>query len=557
MKIFTPDALAFTVWICLLSPGITEVANRICTELDFECVFPFISDGIEHYSCISAVRGVWCGIRDRITLNKKGFDWDYCAEKCPESKKVRCTKEGYQCRFPFVYNGVNHTTCLAYSSYFSDYTWCPTVDDYQSKGEGVDWGKCVPSCPEGGPKTTPTTSTTNPVITTTSATSTTTTTSAPSTTTTTSAPSTTTTTSAPSTTTTTSAPSTTTTTSAPSTTTTTSAPSTTTTTSAPSTTTTTIAPSTTTTTSSPSTTTTSAPSTTTTTSAPSTTTTTSAPSTTTTTSAPSTTTTTSAPLKSAKPSISAASSPTEVLNLVTKIVKHSTTTSVVSAETKISKQFSGSTITSQSAVKSKNDVALPNSKSHESKASSTLSMKVRTKFGTTTKKTVTEDVTPLQPNGKMPTVGENARMSIDSADDRSVEEVPAMNRKEQGNSNNTEASTLEVTNAPNKNGRYALIIIIIVVSLLLLLVGLVLGLIRLRRTRVSKHRGHRTDNGVNKDVAIPMVDSSKNVSTKENQIPEEESLLQNKPDANKTTPTAHCTSSSDSGFGSHADVVNS
>ncbi|CAK8680520.1 unnamed protein product [Clavelina lepadiformis] len=54
-----------------------------------------------------------------------------------------------------------------------------------------------------------------------------------------------------------------------------------------------------------------------------------------------------------------------------------------------------------------------------------------------------------------------------------------------------------------------------------------------------------------------MVDSSKNVSTKENQIPEEESLLQNKPDANKTTPTAHCTSSSDSGFGSHADVVNS
>ncbi|CAK8680521.1 unnamed protein product [Clavelina lepadiformis] len=281
MKIFRPDALAFTVWICLLSPGITEVANRTCTQLEFECVFPYISDGIEHYSCVSATGGPWCKIRDRITLNKKGFDWDRCVEKCPESKEVRCTKEGHQCRFPFVYKGVNHTTCLAYSSYFSDYTWCPTVDDYQGKGEGVDWGKCVPSCPE-------------------------------------------------------------------------------------------------------------------------------------------------------------ASSPTEVLNLVTKIVKHSTTTSVVSAETKISKQFSGSTITSQSAVKSKNDVALPNSKSYESKASSTLSMKVRTKFGTTTKKTVKEDVTPLQPNGKMSTVGENARMSIDSADDRSVEEVPAMNRKEQCNSNNTE-----------------------------------------------------------------------------------------------------------------------
>ncbi|XP_078376019.1 matrix metalloproteinase-9-like isoform X1 [Oculina patagonica] len=93
------------------------------------CHFPFLYKGIEQTSCVKSVttNRKWCGVTYNYDKEKK---WGWCPSECSVK-----TVDGKCCKFPFLYKGIEQTSCVK----TGDKKWCGVTYNYEKEKK---WGWC-------------------------------------------------------------------------------------------------------------------------------------------------------------------------------------------------------------------------------------------------------------------------------------------------------------------------------------------------------------------------------------------------------------------------------
>ena len=130
-----------------------------CRTTDFTpCVFPFVFRGVEYTSCTTdhdPNGDLWCSTRTDSNTNKHiSGFWGVCEQDTCEPVCTMQTEEGTNCVFPFVYKNIAHQQCTTVDDPLGK-PWCSTqVSDTQQHVTG-NWGHCAMNCPNA-PDLTPT-----------------------------------------------------------------------------------------------------------------------------------------------------------------------------------------------------------------------------------------------------------------------------------------------------------------------------------------------------------------------------------------------------------------
>ncbi|CAL4122717.1 unnamed protein product, partial [Meganyctiphanes norvegica] len=119
-------------------------SNRVARQINFggqsqgfqgqttpSCQFPFIYIGVTHTTCttVNDPEGkLWCSTKtDSQNNHVPGGNFKHCtsADLAPQAPSAP------SCRFPFIYNGVMHTTCITDNDPEGK-LWCSTKTDNQN-----------------------------------------------------------------------------------------------------------------------------------------------------------------------------------------------------------------------------------------------------------------------------------------------------------------------------------------------------------------------------------------------------------------------------------------
>ncbi|XP_078375989.1 uncharacterized protein LOC144659429 isoform X3 [Oculina patagonica] len=103
------------------------------------CHFPFLYKGVEQTSCVKGVttNRKWCGVTYNYDKEKK---WGWCPSEC-SVKTVDGQSPGQCCHFPFLYKGVEQTSCV--KGVTTNRKWCGVTYNYDKEKQ---WGWCPSEC---------------------------------------------------------------------------------------------------------------------------------------------------------------------------------------------------------------------------------------------------------------------------------------------------------------------------------------------------------------------------------------------------------------------------
>ena len=115
------------------SPILPTPGNRpppTCRTIDFTpCVFPFVFRGVEYTTCTTdhdPNGDLWCSTRTDPNTNKHlAGFWGVCDMKSCEPVCTMQTKNGKNCAFPFIYKNVVHQQCTTVDDPLNK-PWCST-----------------------------------------------------------------------------------------------------------------------------------------------------------------------------------------------------------------------------------------------------------------------------------------------------------------------------------------------------------------------------------------------------------------------------------------------
>ncbi|XP_078353655.1 72 kDa type IV collagenase-like isoform X1 [Oculina patagonica] len=98
------------------------------------CYFPFVYKGIQRTSCVKGITTdrTWCGVTYNYDQEKQ---WGWCPE-C-SVKTVDGQSPNQCCEFPFLYKGTERTSCV--KGITTDRKWCGVTYDYDQEKQ---WGWC-------------------------------------------------------------------------------------------------------------------------------------------------------------------------------------------------------------------------------------------------------------------------------------------------------------------------------------------------------------------------------------------------------------------------------
>lgn len=124
-----------------------------CRTTDFTpCVFPFVFRGVEYTSCTTdhdPNGQAWCSTRTDPNTNKHiSGFWGVCDKQTCEPVCAMKTERGDNCVFPFVYKNVVHAVCTTVDDPLNK-PWCSTqVEPRTNQHVSGRWGHCVLDCPD-------------------------------------------------------------------------------------------------------------------------------------------------------------------------------------------------------------------------------------------------------------------------------------------------------------------------------------------------------------------------------------------------------------------------
>ncbi|XP_040577589.1 epididymal sperm-binding protein 1 [Lepeophtheirus salmonis] len=131
---------------------VKPLGSRCKTTQEFDCIFPFIYDGVTYNSCADdANNGIkWCATS--LNDNKEANTYGNCKSDCKDEIIGSTTKKplGNQCKttqevdcvFPFIYYGITYNSCTDIAN--NDVKWCAT-SVYESN-EANGFGNCKVDC---------------------------------------------------------------------------------------------------------------------------------------------------------------------------------------------------------------------------------------------------------------------------------------------------------------------------------------------------------------------------------------------------------------------------
>ncbi|XP_074657390.1 matrix metalloproteinase-9-like [Tubulanus polymorphus] len=103
--------------------GQTEIAS---------CVFPFTYGGKQYTECtVTDATEPWCSTTSNYNVDKR---WRFCADWM--RVEYGGNTGGEPCQFPFLFAGVNISTCI---TSYSDIPWCSTTANYDQE---KTWSFC-------------------------------------------------------------------------------------------------------------------------------------------------------------------------------------------------------------------------------------------------------------------------------------------------------------------------------------------------------------------------------------------------------------------------------